>query len=70
MPGSLLVPVAAPETWKGTRIRGENCRQTGLVGEETTPVMGIFPGFSCSFVILRTPHPPDPAEQSFLHSPS
>lgn len=60
MPGSLLVAVATPEIWKGTRIRVENCRQTGLVGEEMTPVMGLFPRFSCSFVILLTPYPPAP----------
>lgn len=52
MPGSLLVAVATPEIWKGTRIRVENHRHTGLVGEEMTPGIGIFPRFSCSFVIL------------------
>lgn len=68
MLGFLLVAVATPEIWKGTRIGVENCRRAGLVGEEMTLVIGIFPRFSCSFVIL-VPIPSRPHRKLLLYSP-
>lgn len=58
----LLVAVATPEMEGNGDWRGE-LQIYKVVGEEMTLVIGIFPRFSCSFVILFPP-PPTP-----LHTP-
>lgn len=53
----LLVAVATPEMEGNGDWRGE-LQIYKVVGEEMTLVIGIFPRFSCSFVILFPPPPP------------
>lgn len=67
----LLVAVATPEMEGNGDWRGE-LQIYKVVGEEMTLVIGIFPRFSCSFVILFPPPPhstPYPTENPSLSSP-